>query len=109
MGKIVYSVEESRQMNRAMRLSFLVGIFMLFLKTYAFFLTGSSAILSDAAESVVHVFAVGFAVYSMWLSHKPADVDHTYGHDRIAFFSSGFEGDRFQRFATFISKYERFC
>lgn len=65
---------------------------MLFLKTYAYAITGSAAILSDAAESVVHVFAVGFAAYSMWLSHKPADRDHTYGHDRIAFFSAGFEG-----------------
>ncbi|MFZ0565792.1 MAG: cation diffusion facilitator family transporter [Chlamydiales bacterium] len=92
MGEIVYTPEECRQMNRSMRLSFFVGVLMLFLKTYAYFITGSAAILSDAAESVVHVFAVGFAVYSMWLSHKPADVDHTYGHDRIAFFSSGFEG-----------------
>jgi cation diffusion facilitator family transporter len=28
----------------------------------------------------------------MWLSHKPADLDHLYGHDRISFFSAGFEG-----------------
>jgi len=92
MGKITYSKNECRQMNKAMRLSLAVGFFMLVIKCYAFFLTGSSAILSDSAESIVHVFAVGFAVYSMWLSHKPADQDHTYGHDRITFFSAGFEG-----------------
>ena len=92
MGKIVYTPQECHQMNRAMRLSFMVGLLMLALKMYAYFITSSTAILSDAAESVVHVFAVGFAVYSMWLSHNPADTDHTYGHDRIAFFSSGFEG-----------------
>lgn len=92
MGKISYSKEERKKMNRAMRLSLLVGVFMLFLKGYAYLLTGSAAILSDSAESIVHVFAVGFAAYSMWLSHKPADDDHPYGHDRIAFFSAGFEG-----------------
>jgi len=75
-----------------MLLSFGIGFFMLLIKSYAYYLTGSAAILSDAAESVVHVFAVGFAAYSMWLSHKPADRDHTYGHDRITFFSAGFEG-----------------
>lgn len=87
-----YSENERLQMNQAMYLSLVIGFFMLAIKTYAFFLTGSSAILSDATESVVHVFAVGFATYSMWLSHKPADNDHTYGHDRITFFSAGFEG-----------------
>ena len=65
-------------------------------------LTGSAAILSDSAESVVHVFAVGFAAYSMWLSHKPADKDHTYGHDRITFFSAGFEGGLIIVAALFI-------
>lgn len=92
MGKITYSEDECRQMNKAMQLSFAIGFLMLIIKCYAYFLTGSSAILSDSTESVVHVFAVGFAVYSMWLSHKPADQDHTYGHDRITFFSAGFEG-----------------
>jgi len=92
MAKFGYSSGDKKQMNRSMRLSFAVGIFMLVMKTYAYMITGSSAILSDAAESIVHVFAVGFAAYSMWLSLKPADHDHTYGHDRVAFFSAGFEG-----------------
>ncbi|NGX60954.1 MAG: Ferrous-iron efflux pump FieF [Chlamydiae bacterium] len=97
-----YSKQEKDAMNRAMRLSLAVGFFLLIVKVYAFFLTGSTAILSDAAESVVHVFAVGFAAYSMWLSHKPADQDHTYGHDRIAFFSAGIEGGMILIAALFI-------
>lgn len=92
MAKFGYSVEEKKQMNFSMRLSFGVGVFMLVMKAYAYYITGSTAILSDAAESVVHIFAVGFAAYSMWLSLKPPDQDHPYGHDRIAFFSAGFEG-----------------
>jgi len=76
----------------AMRLSLAVGFFMLAAKTFAFWLTGSAAILSDAAESVVHVVAVSFAAYSLWLSVKPADHSHLYGHDKISFFSAGFEG-----------------
>jgi cation diffusion facilitator family transporter len=89
-------------MNRSMRLSLAVGFFMLIIKCYAYFLTGSTAILSDSAESVVHVFAVGFAAFSMWLSHKPADENHTYGHDRITFFSAGFEGALIMIAAIFI-------
>ncbi len=83
---------ESHKMNKAMRLSFFIGIFLLFLKLYAYIITGSAAILSDCSESIIHVFAVGFATFSMWLSLQPADTNHQYGHDKIGFFSAGFEG-----------------
>ncbi len=76
----------------AMRLSLVFGFLMLGVKWYAYLRTGSAAILSDAAESVVHVFAVAFAAYSLWLSFKPADQSHPYGHEKISFFSAGVEG-----------------
>ena len=76
----------------AIKLSFTVGLLMLLIKWYAYNITGSSAILSDAAESVVHIFGVGFAVFSLWLSYQPADKGHPYGHDKISYFSAGAEG-----------------
>lgn len=97
-----YSSEDVRRMNFAMRLSFAVGIFMLGIKLAAFYITGSVAILSDVAESVVHIFAVGFAAFSMWLSMKPADDNHPYGHDKISFFSAGFEGAMIALAALYI-------
>jgi len=86
----------------AMRLSLAVGVIMLVGKTYAYFITNSSAILSDAAESVIHVLAVGFAAFSLWLSFKPPDTDHPYGHDKISFFSAGIEGGLIVTAALFI-------
>lgn len=85
-----------------MRLSLTVGFFMLATKVFAYWLTGSAAILSDAAESVVHVVAVSFAAYCLWLSSKPADRSHYYGHDKIAFFSAGFEGGMIVLAAVYI-------
>jgi cation diffusion facilitator family transporter len=76
----------------AMRLSLAIGFLMLAGKIFAYWLTGSVAILSDAAESVVHVAAVSFAAYSLSVSLKPPDRSHLYGHDKISFFSAGFEG-----------------
>ncbi len=76
----------------SIRLSLAVGFLMLAGKTYAYLITGSAAIFSDAAESVIHVFAVSFAAFSLWLSLKPADDSHPYGHDKISFFSAGMEG-----------------
>lgn len=62
------------------------------LKSYAYWLTGSSAILSDALESIINVVASAFALWSVLLSAKPPDESHPYGHGKIEFFSAGFEG-----------------
>ena len=91
-SKCALSLNDRRDMNFAMRLSLLVGLFMLVIKFYAYYITHSTAVLSDAAESIIHIFAVGFAAYSMWLSLKPADENHLYGHEKVSFFSAGFEG-----------------
>jgi len=88
--------------SRAMRLSLIVGFVMLVLKTGAYLLTGSAAILGDAAESVVHVAAVMFATYSLWLAEQPADRNHPYGHSKIAFISTGMEGGLIVLAAVFI-------
>src|SRR5512139_1856798 len=78
--------------RRAIRLSLAVGVLMLVGKVGAYWLTGSAAILSDAAESVIHVVAVAFAAFSLTLSTKPANQRFRYGYERIAFFSAGVEG-----------------
>lgn len=65
---------------------------MLCVKWYAYLRTSSTVILSDALESVVHQLAVVFAWFSLRWSYRPADENHTYGHDKIAYFSAGFEG-----------------
>src|SRR6202166_2104648 len=84
--------QELRAARFAMRLSLAVGVLMLLGKTTAYYMTGSAAILSDFAESVVHVIAVAFAAFSLRLSAKPAAPTFLYGDERISFFSAGFEG-----------------
>ena len=62
---------ELRAMRLAMRLSLTFGVLMLIGKLAAYLMTGSAAILSDAAESVVHAAAVAFAAFSLRLSTRP--------------------------------------
>jgi cation diffusion facilitator family transporter len=87
-----HSSSDRQALQLAMTLSLVIGVLMFVMKVTAYVLTGSAAILSDAAESVVHVAAVVFAFYSLRLSYKPADDSHLYGHAKISFFSAGFEG-----------------
>lgn len=76
----------------AMKLVLLVGIVLMSLKFFAYFVTHSNAILTDAIESIVNVLAGSFALYSLYYAAKPKDEDHPYGHGKIEFFSSGVEG-----------------
>jgi cation diffusion facilitator family transporter len=73
-------------------LSLLIGAGLMAVKFYVYRLTGSSAVLSDALESIINVVASGFAIISIILSAMPPDEDHPYGHGKIEFFSAGFEG-----------------
>lgn len=76
----------------AIGLSLVTGVLLMALKFYIYWLTGSSAVLSDALESIINVVASAFALGSVVLSAKPPDVSHPYGHGKIEFFSAGFEG-----------------
>lgn len=78
--------------HKALILSFSISFLSLCVKAAAYFITDSTTAMSDAAESVVHVFAVGFVLYGYFLSIKPADEDHLYGHEKIEFLSVGVEG-----------------
>jgi cation diffusion facilitator family transporter len=86
------SRESQADARFAMRLSLAFGFLMFAGKVGAYLYTGSPAIFSDAAESLIHVAAVGFAAFSLRLSAKPADERFRYGYERISFFSAGFEG-----------------
>ena len=77
---------------RAGLLSLIVAIGLLWAKYMAYQLTGSTAVLSDALESIVNVVAAVFAIGSLLFSGRPADRNHPYGHGKIEFFSAVFEG-----------------
>ncbi len=86
----------------AMGASLLVAVLMLFGKMTAWWLTGSAAILSDAAESVVHIVATLLVAASLWYARQEACERHPYGHGKIAYFSAGFEGSLILSAALFI-------
>lgn len=70
----------------------LLAILLFVVKITAWFLTGSLAILTDALESIVNIIAGGVGLYSLYLSAKPKDANHPYGHGKAEFVSAGLEG-----------------
>ncbi|HRD57653.1 MAG TPA: cation diffusion facilitator family transporter [Ferruginibacter sp.] len=67
--------------------------FILFaVKMFAWYVTGSVAILTDALESIVNVLAAFIGVFSLFVSAKPKDADHPYGHGKVEFITAAIEG-----------------
>jgi cation diffusion facilitator family transporter len=85
------SKEEGARL-RAASVSLLVGITLLAAKFWAHRVTNSTAVLSDALESIVNVVAAGFAIGGVLFAGRPADRSHPYGHGKIEFFTAAFEG-----------------
>jgi cation diffusion facilitator family transporter len=81
-----------RQAERIAAGSIAVGLAVLSLKMAAWQVTGSAALFSDAAESVVNVAAALLALFALRLSAVPADANHPYGHHKVEFLSAVIEG-----------------
>jgi len=62
------------------------------LKTYAWWITGSVSLLSDALESLVNLAGASFALWMILITRAPADDEHPFGHSKAEYFSSAFEG-----------------
>jgi cation diffusion facilitator family transporter len=69
-----------------------VALLVLGLKSAAWWLTGSVALLADAIESVVNVVAALAALAAVLYSQRPADANHPYGHAKAEYFSAVLEG-----------------
>jgi cation diffusion facilitator family transporter len=70
----------------------IIGALLLAGKFYAWRLTHSSTVLTDALESIINVVAGAFGLYSLILSAQPKDENHPYGHGKVEFISAGVEG-----------------
>jgi cation diffusion facilitator family transporter len=81
-----------RVRTRAALTSVVVSVVLLGVKFYAYSVTHSTAVLSDALESIVNVFAAGGAAAAVHFASKPPDRNHPYGHGKVEFVSAAFEG-----------------
>ena len=64
---------------------------MTLLKLAAGLLSGSLGVLSDAAHSGLDLAGAALTFFSVQVSDKPADEDHTYGHGKVENLSAFFE------------------
>lgn len=70
----------------------IAGVVIMLLKFGVFWVTDSAAVLADALESIINLVAAIMMIYTLWLSARPVDRDHPYGHGKIEFMAVGLEG-----------------
>lgn len=85
-------LQTTQQNLRLQKIITVISIVLFIFKILAWYLTASVAILTDALESIVNVIAGLIGVYSLYVSAKPKDYDHPYGHGKAEFLSAAVEG-----------------
>jgi len=84
--------QEQRKNLSLQRVIAIASSLLLIVKFTAYYITHSVAILTDALESIVNVIAGFIGLYSLYVSAKPRDTDHPYGHGKAEFVSAAVEG-----------------
>lgn len=69
-----------------------VALLLFAIKIFAYYLTKSVSVLTDALESIANVGAGFIGLYSLYIAAQPKDQNHPYGHGKAEFLSAGVEG-----------------
>jgi cation diffusion facilitator family transporter len=89
---LTFQTQEQKKNLRLQRWVAIASSLLLVAKFTAYYITHSVAILTDALESIVNVVAGFIGLYSLYVSAKPRDTDHPYGHGKAEFVSAAVEG-----------------
>ena len=82
----------STELERYAWLSVAAALATITLKTFAWWLTGSVGLLSDALESIVNLAAALLALTMLRVAASPPDENHPYGFSKAEYFAAGIEG-----------------
>jgi cation diffusion facilitator family transporter len=82
-GSALNLEEASAAKRRVARHSMAAAVVMTLLKLGAGLISGSLGVLSDAAHSGLDLIGAALTYFSVRVSDKPADDEHTYGHGKV--------------------------
>lgn len=68
------------------------GVTIFVIKLVAYSISNSIALLSDALESIINMAASGLMLFSVYISDRPPDDSHHYGHQKVEEISRMMEG-----------------
>jgi ferrous-iron efflux pump FieF len=78
----IHHHERAELTQNAARISLLVGILLVAIQLYAYFMTNAMVVLASVLESVMDAIASATALFALHKAHRPADHNHRYGHGK---------------------------
>jgi cation diffusion facilitator family transporter len=87
-----HAAHADRRKTRAAALSIASNTLLISLKVVAGVMTGSVAILTEAAHSSIDLLASFIAFFSLRKAAEPADATHPYGHAKLENLAAAIEG-----------------
>ncbi|MBY8988680.1 MAG: cation diffusion facilitator family transporter [Candidatus Lokiarchaeota archaeon] len=64
-------------------IAFIIILIQSSLKTAGVLITGSLSFLSETVDTLTDILFVSLTIYSLYVSQKPPDFEHMYGHSKI--------------------------
>lgn len=83
---------EPKSPNTCLLVTVGVTLVLFGIKMWAYLVTGSAAIFSDAAMSSVHLVAIAVTLYGLYSSQRSVDESPSYSISKVSFLAAGFEG-----------------
>lgn len=83
---------QERPLTHYAMLSLGAAVVTFLMKLFAWHLTDSVGMLSDALESLANVAAAFIALASLSVAVRPEDEEHAFGHSKAEYFAAGTEG-----------------
>jgi len=74
--------QQGRYMRRAAQASVSVSLFLVAIKTFAYFTSHSVAMLASLADSALDLFTAGLNLFAIHEALAPADKEHRFGHGK---------------------------
>lgn len=84
--------EASQQNFNYQKIVLAISVIMMMIKLIAWLITNSVSIFTDAMDSIINVIAAIICLYALYLSSKPRDMNHPFGHGKVEIISSTVEG-----------------
>ncbi len=86
------NIFQNKDIHFFAKLSIFTAILTILLKSFAYVLTGSVGLLSDALESFINLATAIVTLIAVKIAQEPEDDEHQFGHFKIEYFSSLTEG-----------------
>jgi len=74
--------EQGKYMRRAAKASVSISLFLVAIKTFAYFASHSVAMLASMADSALDLFTAGLNLFAIHEALAPADKEHRFGHGK---------------------------